>query len=1648
MKSLVKFLFSIALFAAAGSATVAGTLADLPLSTRMAVPPNVMFALSVEFPTANTAAYQDTASYSANNQYLGYFDKDKCYSYDTVNGWFYPIALATNRRCTGAAFGFWSGNLLNWATMTGLDEFRFGMTGGNRAQDTATLTVLERTYQSGQGTTANFPNKSFTDAAGNATPFPAGTSLAFQNQGRGVQMLVAPSGSTGVVDCLNPTVVGGSPPISCAFTLLNSTDTAACSSWTGSGTLASPYSCTAFGAFAGVVPTTVAAVAPPSIILAGGGSSSTVSCTSPTLTGGVFDCSLALGNGHTGTCTNWTGAGNSAATPYVCGSFSTFSGGESFLPNGTNTVTSSSFNVTTQKVDPSASTRVSCTVTNSGGTVTTSCPLALSSGNATCTTYSGSGTSASPKVCTSFGFGSGQVYVSSSNSTSSLTSIGGVRYATLYRITYDVTVPTTKYYVSSYSGAAGAGYYYTAAYNVTFSTSQTLNVRVKVCDSSVGLETNCKQFGSAWKPTGVLQDNADKMRFGVSSYFQANDVDNAVLRSKLKYIGPQQFSAVSGLVSNPLTEFSSTDGTLLQNPDSSDSATANSFIGAVSNTGVINYINKFGSASHTYKTYDNVGKLYYETLKYYRHVSPTTAFYQGAKSANADGFPVITQWDDPIQYSCQKNYIIVMGDTHTWCDKRLPGDTHTAANNSVCNSYTDGNGNVHSADYGSLAGDSGVNVATETNLVGTTEGMGNIATSYTGAGSAAGYGMAGLAGWAARSDIRPGATDHAGKQTVQTMVVDVQENRDCGYQSQYWLAAKFGTADAYDTNGNWVSANTVWSQSNTLPAGVCASRAPPGYNTAGGAVTWPKNLLRAGDPQAMISSVQGAIATIISEISDEAALAQSSGNLDTGTGAYLYQALFNTGIWTGEVQALPIDQSGGVAATPAWKANDELPAHGSRHIFTFNDSIRTGVAFDPAAFTTNFSATQQALLDADEFGVTDGRGADRVSYLRGDQSKEAFLPGTTNPNAAGYGWRSRTKLLGDVVNSNPLFVGAPSAGYADPTYRTFALAHANRAPALYVGGNDGMLHAYDASFTIGGTTGLPIATSTSGTEILGYVPSAVYRNLSQLMAAGYSHKFYVDGAPVAVDAYFGGSTGAWKTVLVGGLNAGGQGIYAIDVTSPMITSGGVNVSNFSASNVLWDFTDADDADLGFTFGKPLVRKLNDGNWYVIFGSGYNNTYADGTASGNGRAHLFLLKIEGPGAGNPWVLNTNYYKITVKSPSEGTTPTLPLSPANGLGYVAGIDPDFNETTDFIYGGDRSGNLWKFDLTDDNPANWAVAFGTVASPLPLFTATDASGDAQQVTTGLEVVAHPNGGFMVLFGTGSWIDVTDPLASSQTDSFYGIWDKNDGSTRVSGRSELQRQKVLTNVSLSLDGSGNTVVSSCTYGSTGCLPVYTACQPNYTAASSDSNESDPLCPSDVAYPDGTGIQLGWVFDLQGTGERTRSTVPTLNGGVITFTSLTPTSVDPCTASTTGIEHNLSTRTGGAPPSPVFVLSGHESNYVTLPSGFIPGLTSAIQIVPGGRVLAGGAADNPVGFSARPPSDVVPPVAGLPSPPPPGTSCIADDCSSYGYVSGFGFLFNLVKGSKYVLVCGAGASGGAVSCDWKLKLGNIGRVQWKQIQR
>ena len=1423
MNAIKKAVFGVlALLSTAG--VVAAPLASAPLSLKGSVPPNVLFALSVEFPTANTAAYQGTNDYTSANQYLGLFDPKKCYAYDSGNGWFYPLSITTTQTCAGQ----WSGNFLNWATMTGLDEFRYAMTGGNRYQDTSTLTVLERTYQSGQGGTANFPDKATTagaTATAGSTPFDS-TSLTIQNQGKGVA--VAISGTT-------PSTV------TCSGTLANS----------------SPY-CTSF----------------------------------------------TLSNGHTGTCKNWGGDGSTTSKAYTCTAFNVFSGSES--------------------------------LTISGG-------------------------------CTTTGKNSGGKYV-----------------CTTQQVTYPLSATTYQ-------------------------------VRIKVCDTSVGLESNCQGYGSTYKPTGVIQNNGDKMRFGVFSYYNANDIDNAVMRSRLKYVAPQMYSSSGGNVSNTNAEWLSADGTLVNNPDPADASA--SYPSAVSQSGVINYINKFGKASGNYKTYDDVGKVYYEALKYLRGLQPTTDFYTRATAAGSDAFPIITSWDDPLLFSCQRNYIITMGDSHTWCDKRLPGGSYTTTGNSTCNAQ-----NGQAADQGSLPGDTGVNVTTWTTKIGAMEGKPTLATDMTGAGGASYY-MSGLAYWAALNDIRPDDATKVqtlGNQNVKSYVIDVEESQDLGVGTQYWYAAKYGGADSFSANGTPQN----WSQNVNIGTAYrpTLSSAYVGYNGA-----WPKTLLRAGDPQSMISAVQSAISTISAQVMSEAALAQSAGDLRTSNGAYIYRAIFSSNGWTGDLQAFHLSSTGTIGSTPEWSAASLLPAAASRLIFTYNDGLTPtgatestsnaykGVVFsaasnDPAlASNTNFSSRQKALLNTNDVATVDNFGADRVNYLRGNQSNEG---------TQGHGWRARNSRLGDIVNSNPVYVGLPAYGLTGTGYSDFASGIFSRKPMVYVGGNDGMLHGFDASpaDTVG---------ATPGQELIAFVPSAIYGKLNQYMSPRYSHNYYVDGSPTVSEACFGScaSSSDWKTILVGGLNAGGQGIYALDVTNP---------ANFTASNaaniVLWEFTDRNDPDLGYTFSKPLIKKMNNGRWAAIFGNGFQNTYPDSSVSTTGRAYLYIVYVDGPGSGHAWS-SSNYVKIALKSPNEPTNPTLPLNPANGLSSAVGVDVNLDGTVDYIYAGDQQGNMWKIDVTSTDPTAWGAAFGTTANPLPLFTATDPSGNRQRITTGVELSRHPNGGYMVLFGTGSYIETTDALPPFKTDSYYGIWDNmgwfdpttnqvSTGST-VSGRSALQPQQILTTQT-----SGGDLFS-----------FMSQCPVNYTTSPLTFTPT-VLCPAAIAQTN-VGLQRGWVFDFPGSGERVASDHPLVEGGIVTFTSRTPAS-DPCTGNITGWEYDVSYLTGGASSQGVFDLDGNgflNSLYRVTTSLVSGGANLALP--PSGRRL-NGASDTPVRLQTPPPTASS------------GTGTQTTACPDF--IPGWGCPSQLALRNKCVIDVTSGeligATGNSLAGSGKCFSTPTGRMLWRQIIR
>ena len=425
---------------------------------------------------------------------------------------------------------------------------------------------------------------------------------------------------------------------------------------------------------------------------------------------------------------------------------------------------------------------------------------------------------------------------------------------------------------------------------------------------------------------------------------------------------------------------------------------------------------------------------------------------------------------------------------------------------------------------------------------------------------------------------------------------------------------------------------------------------------------------------------------------------------------------------------------------------------------TCPDKLRTGPkgnrvywCYTPSAVTTTTTTSASCSVD------TDAVAQKRVSFIRGEM---------TNAEAITNNFRERTtiktangsvlSLIGDVVNSGPVFVGAPNLDIPDtapfPTgangYSKYKLAQKNRTGVVYAGSNDGLFHAFRAQ----DTNGQP-----GGEELLAYIPSYLFSTdpqagLHYLTQKTYSHMFYNDLTATVADVNISGS--AWSTVLLGGQRAGGRGYFALDVTNP----GSFSEAN-AATIALWEFSSSDDPDLGYTYSRPQIGMLNDGTWVAIFGNGYNQTGADGMAK------LFILKLAGPGADKVWDLGTDYIKISTGS-------AKPVSP-NGLATPALADIDLNGTIDRAYAGDLNGDLWVFDLSG--------SFGsgtTLANTTPLFTTTG----NLPITTQPNLSFHPSQptvpanepNVMVFFGSGQFLVLGDKVTSN-SDHFYGVWDKS---------------------------------------------------------------------------------------------------------------------------------------------------------------------------------------------------------------------------------------------------------------------------------
>ncbi len=1004
-------------------------------------------------------------------------------------------------------------------------------------------------------------------------------------------------------------------------------------------------------------------------------------------------------------------------------------------------------------------------------------------------------------------------------------------------------------------------------------------VQVQVCDNKEATTRTdlCFNYNGNYKPVGQIQLNADRMRFGAFGYLNDSNAQNerygGVLRAPMRYVGTSAVDRNLNAITNSAPEFDPATGILKKNP-----------LGASEGiSGVINYLNQFGRTSvklqgkamgdlggptdnptGNYKTYDPVSELFYESIRYLQYKQgPTPEAISGLSSnaAYADNFPVYTAWgrndpaNDPLLNGCQRNYVFVIGDINTHQDHYIPGNTITGRGDPIrpVSSYD----NFDVMQWTNMVG------ALETN----TPPAGNSApldpNKYANLasrpiGNWASYYMAGVAYWAHTYGFRPDMPD----ARVTTFVIDVNEygNGTVGptqRQSQFFLAAKYG--GFVDSNGDGNPFQAKGQDGSTVANNSEWEASPTGSNI-------PYNWFLAGQPDAMISSIKKIFSQITSYAGTLAGVALSNGRITTTStsgGTFVYTPGFDQ-LWNGRLAAYPLTLSGttiSTSSTPTWEAGALLTTamqqnNGptSRAVYTLKSDTLAGTPFTWAGI----SSAQQKLLNTNpDRGTVDSNGPARLAYLRGDRSNE--MNATANTGI----FRARSSVLGDIIGSAPAYAGAPSASISDTSYSTFYNTYKGRTPMVYVGANDGMLHGFNAN---------------TGAEVFAYVPNAIFSALNQLTSVSYPHRLYVDATPSAGDAQINGK---WRSVLTGGFGGGAQGIYALDVTDPT----GTKEPAFSASNVLWEFTDKDDADMGNVMGSPIVVKLRTGTnsttklpiykWFVMVANGLNSNQNDGNSNANAPAALFLLSLDKP-AGAAWQLGTNYYKIVTPAPSA----TPPYSTANGLSSPTVI-LNANGSAMHAYAGDLQGNLWKFILSGDS-TTWKA--DTALPPYggtpgkPLFSATDSFNRRQPITIAPRAIYAP-GGYMVLFGTGKYYESADTGTPTQTNSFYGIFDDNSNSNYVKSRDKLNTVKVST----SADGKSY-VLSSDSYA--------------------------------LGYA--TGRYAGWKLDFPDQTEK-QATAIAISDGVVFFNSLTGS--DGCGTTGSSRSYTLNALTG-------MPLSGNLSGY------------------------------------------------------------------------------------------------------------------------
>lgn len=878
------------------------------------------------------------------------------------------------------------------------------------------------------------------------------------------------------------------------------------------------------------------------------------------------------------------------------------------------------------------------------------------------------------------------------------------------------------------------------------------HVVVKACDQhSSNSSGTCSRYpNNQYKPTGLMQSKADSMRFAAFGYanIDGNNVDGGILRARMK-------SLLGGQTNTNITlgkEINEQTGQFIINPDDYDAKASK-----VSNSGVINYLNKFGDYGG-YKTNDPAAELYYTAQRYLRNAGFPSEY---KRVANADGsnrktlsedslsptekdnFPVIMQWENPLIHSklerenaCRPNQIILIGDTFTHHDGNLPNLVNsTVRDNDV--------------QTGSLLS----TILREERLNGHT-----LDRNWGANNSPAG--LAALAFWGQNHDIQPTGSGYPsnnlrGTQTINTFMIDVIEN---GYYRDkanvYYLAAKYGgfTDDKNisknknitpytplpDVRSEWTDDQVGQSSIREFSDGV-----PRTFAIANS----PENMVNALNNA--LNSVGGAEQPTQSNITLDV---PENRAIDLSTGVGILQSTFteNSPIYSGSLIKHRLTQSfvagRGVvpyidsACSSCWNAGEKLnnTYHNStgwqnRNVYTMVNNVAT-------QFKTANATTLSGQLN---FTSNNGRSAsDLIAYILGNDQYESAVDFRTRNNY----------LMGTIINSSPTAirptVGNPTGPQGVCAYDKAAQTQ-SRKIHYAVAANDGMLHVFNDK----------------GAEVFAYLPNVTLPKLSGYASYDYigtNYNRWLNDGTAAVSEVCD-STSKAHSILVGTTGRGGNGVYALDVT---------NLNNPGANNVLWEFSHP---DLGLTIPEPIITHDNDGNPIAIISSGYRSK--DQTGSNNG--YIFVLKNIHQ-KHTTWVEGSDYYKI-------------PLGSA-GVGEMFAYHNDGDNSVDAIYVGDLEGKVWKLNKTN---RGFTRAYGGK----PLFKA-----DAAIV--GAPYVQKVNGNIYVVFATGRFFgnnDLPTPTRSFQNYA-YGILENKINANAVTSTemlvhngSNLLEQQFETNTKIS---------------------------------------------------------------------------------------------------------------------------------------------------------------------------------------------------------------------------------------------------------